>query len=91
MTKTFTTPIPDDAGRTHTFVYEVDEFLPLSDWVLATKTKEEHDYWLANDSVGNHTDIGTEYYAEWLISQKLIHTINRADGTQLVNDYHEYL
>jgi len=91
MTKTFTTPVADDAGRIHTFVYEVDEFVPLSDWVMATKTKEEYDYWNANDNVGKHTDIGSEYYAEWLIAQKLIHTINRADGTQLVNDYHEYL
>jgi hypothetical protein len=91
MTKTFTTPIPDDAGRMHTFVYEVDEFLPLSDWILSTKTKEENDFWLANDSVGKHTDIGAEYYAEWLVSQKLIHTVTRADGTEIVNDYHTYL
>jgi hypothetical protein len=91
MTKTFTTPIPDDAGRFHTFVYEVDEFLPLNDWVLSTKTKEEYDFWNTNDNTGKHTEIGAEYYAEWLVSQKVIHTVTRTDNTVITNDYHDYL
>ena len=81
----------DDQGRLHTFKYEVDTFIPLLDWIQATKTKEEYDHWVANDQVGTHTDAGAEFYIEWLISQKVIHIINRPGGIVVTNDYKDYL
>lgn len=81
----------DDQGRLHTFKYEVDTFVPLLDWIQATKTKEEYDHWVANDQVGTHTDAGAEYYIEWLLAQKMVHIITRPDGIVVTNDYKDYL
>jgi hypothetical protein len=82
---------PDEAGSLHSFEYEGENLIHFNAWVLANKTKEEHDFWNANDAIGKHTDVGAEYYPEWLISQKLIHTITKSDGTVVINDYHEFL
>jgi hypothetical protein len=91
MSNKLASPIPDEAGRTHTFEFEGESLVSLHDWVLETKTKEEYDFWNANDNVGKHTDVGSEYYAEWLVSQKMIHTVNRPDGTAITNNYQDYL
>jgi hypothetical protein len=91
MRNTETSSIPDEAGRTHTFVFEGEDLVSLHDWILANKTKEEYDFWNTNDNVGKHTDVGSEYYAEWLVSQQMVHTVNRPDGTVITNNYQDYL
>lgn len=90
ITKTFTS-LPDALDRVHTFTYEVDELVNLHDWIVTNKTAEEYEFWKNNDHTENHTDIGAEFYAEWLVSQKVLHVITWPDGTVFTNDYKDYL
>jgi hypothetical protein len=81
----------DETGKTvtHTFVSELPELMPITEWVEKNKTTEELTIW-NNATQGEHTPDSLALYREWLKTYQVVHTILRDDGSEIKNDHNTY-
>lgn len=74
------------ANETHIFKTELDNIKPWSVWIQENKTTEEFNKWVSLKNTP--TDEFSTWYNEWLVDQKITHTIIK-DGTETVNSHTE--
>lgn len=75
----------------HEFDSDLDTFKHWMYWMADNPTisdEEKADY---KDTAQSHPDKWERRYIEWLIDQKITHTITREDGTEEVQKYTDYL
>ena len=72
-------------GVKHTFRTELETLKLLNDWVKGTKTSEQYITWLQNRDI--NSEEYSNLYVEWLLDQKITHTIVGADGKKQTTSY----
>jgi len=74
-------------GVKHIFKTELENMKSWEEWIKDTKTAEEFHGWVKNK--GSTTDEFVSWYNEWLVDQKITHTIIDADGKEQTNSHTE--
>jgi hypothetical protein len=82
--------VTDESGTTtHTYVSELPEMVPISEWIRLNKSPEQLAIW-EQVSEQEHTNDSLTVYKNWLETYKVIHTVTQSDGTILVHNYKTY-
>ena len=90
MTTIIDTVINEDGTiTTHTYVSELPNFQSLDDWMTEHKTKEDLDIFIDANKHGHNLD-SLALYRDWIVSQKIVHTVEHSTGKKEVNDYKTY-
>lgn len=79
----------DGTVTTHTYVSELPEFQSFQNWLTEHRTEEHLDIMIDAGKNGHNADSLT-IYKDWIVSQKITHTVENSNGTKEVNDYKTY-
>lgn len=78
----------DNIGASHLFESELDAFVQCDEWLEKNKSKEDFDHWVSQSSSDTaKTDKAISLYNDWVIANKITHTITYTDGKVTTTSY----
>lgn len=79
--------VTDNDGTIHVFESELESFLLCNEWIQENKTEEEYKEWIKNCNQLAKSEKSISLYNDWLVANKINHTMTFPDGQVLANSH----
>ena len=73
--------------NTHVFESTLETFKTCTEWIKENKTSEQYEAWTKRLDSGENNEDMVELYREWLVDQKITHTIINSEGEKQINSH----